>query len=442
MVIDNSMYRRTPAKSVQDYDNEFAQGQQNKLTLLMAKNQMQDAQRGREGENALARLLAGGGDVAQGLASEGFGKQSMAYTKTQLDATEQRGKIDKQKRDLVDQALKQSRSYLATVTTPEEYLQWHEANHLDPVMGPELAARGITAQTARASIDAALSKPGGFEELLSKSAIGIEEYAKKNMVSGDARLSADTSIANNTATNDRTVSEGALNRGVQVRGQNMTDARSRDRQILEQGVATAEAGGPNQAAFTKQFGKAESGFRWKPDGSSEAIPGGSKDIKAGELGVKAEKRAESALEGAKNVRREISDATKLIGQHSAGFGGWASIIPTSDARNLQAKLTSIKANIGFDRLQQMRDQSPTGGALGQVAVQELVALQSTIASLDQMQSPSELKGALAKVDKHYTRWAETIQQAARGKGGAEGSWGGSKPQSILDQADAILRGGK
>ena len=99
----------------------------------------------------------------------------------------------------------------------------------------------------------------------------------------------------------------------------------------------------------------------------------------------------------------------------------------TDARNLQAKLETVKANLGFDRLQQMRDNSPTGGALGAVAVQELTALQSTVASLDQLQSPPQLRNALDKIDRHYTRWLDVMKQAGGGKGGADASFdGGSK----------------
>jgi len=50
--------------------------------------QMQEMQRGQAGESALARLLSQGGtpeDVAKGLATQGYGKQSMAYTKQQQD---------------------------------------------------------------------------------------------------------------------------------------------------------------------------------------------------------------------------------------------------------------------------------------------------------------------------------------------------------------------
>ena len=76
----------------------------------------------------------------------------------------------------------------------------------------------------------------------------------------------------------------------------------------------------------------------------------------------------------------------------------------SPARDLNAKLETIKANLGFDQLQAMREASPTGGALGQVAVQELTALQATVSSLDQAQSPAQLAASLGKIEQSYNRW--------------------------------------
>ena len=52
--------------------------------------------------------------------------------------------------------------------------------------------------------------------------------------------------------------------------------------------------------------------------------------------------------------------------------------------------TTIKSSIGFDRLQQMREESPTGGALGQVSELELVTLQATLGSLDLNQSKENI----------------------------------------------------
>ena len=59
----------------------------------------------------------------------------------------------------------------------------------------------------------------------------------------------------------------------------------------------------------------------------------------------------------------------------------------------------------------MRDASPTGGALGQVAVKELDALQSSVSSLDLNQSPERLRNNLEQIKTHYARW----RQATLGK---------------------------
>ena len=73
----------------------------------------------------------------------------------------------------------------------------------------------------------------------------------------------------------------------------------------------------------------------------------------------------------------------------------------STRADLEALLSTIRANIGFDRLQRMRKESPTGGALGQVAVQELLALQATMGSLDLNQSPDFLIRSLNQILQDY-----------------------------------------
>jgi hypothetical protein len=110
----------------------------------------------------------------------------------------------------------------------------------------------------------------------------------------------------------------------------------------------------------------------------------------------------------------------MVSGYSAGYGSLLSSVPESDARNLAAALTTVKANLGFQELQKMREMSPTGGALGQVAVQELVALQSTIESLEQGQSPDQLKANLAAVDKHLSNWSDAMQKAYEAEYGTPG----------------------
>ena len=110
-------------------------------------------------------------------------------------------------------------------------------------------------------------------------------------------------------------------------------------------------------------------------------------------------------EQTKTVSGLVDEAISRIGVSSAGIGGRALVgIPQTDAYELSRALESIKANIGFDELQKMRDASPTGGALGQVAVQEINYLQSVLGSLDQFQGPAELKKRLEQVKTILNRY--------------------------------------
>jgi hypothetical protein len=72
-------------------------------------------------------------------------------------------------------------------------------------------------------------------------------------------------------------------------------------------------------------------------------------------------------------------------------GAVAAAIPGSARADLEASLSTLKANTTFERLQKMRDESPTGGALGNVSDSDLRLLSATIASLDPNQSKATLQ---------------------------------------------------
>ena len=65
----------------------------------------------------------------------------------------------------------------------------------------------------------------------------------------------------------------------------------------------------------------------------------------------------------------------MLGQAMGNFKG-------SSSDRLNNLLDTVRANSAFDRLQAMRDASPTGGALGAVSERELGLLQSAIGSLE------------------------------------------------------------
>ena len=129
--------------------------------------------------------------------------------------------------------------------------------------------------------------------------------------------------------------------------------------------------------------------------------------------LKAETAKSVAIQHASKVITDVDEALPMVGNLTTGLIGKASsVIPGTDAFTLNQRVSTIKANLGFDRLQQMRDASPTGGALGQVAVQELVALQNSVASLEVGQSKSELQKNLGKIKTHYSNWLAATQGTA------------------------------
>ena len=117
---------------------------------------------------------------------------------------------------------------------------------------------------------------------------------------------------------------------------------------------------------------------------------------------------DSTIRQADLVISRINEAAGGVSNWTAGVGSALSAIPGTPARNLSGVVDSIKANLGFEALQEMRRNSPTGGALGQVAVQELNMLQSTVASLDRGQSPEQLKRNLLKVKEHVENWKKAV----------------------------------
>jgi hypothetical protein len=118
-------------------------------------------------------------------------------------------------------------------------------------------------------------------------------------------------------------------------------------------------------------------------------------------------RAVSALDAVGNIEASIADARRLAGGLSTGIVGQVTRgIGGTPAFNLQQAVNTVVANLGFEALQNMRDNSPTGGALGQVAVQELTMLQSIVDSLETAQSEEEFRRALDRADMYARRRGE------------------------------------
>ncbi len=141
--------------------------------------------------------------------------------------------------------------------------------------------------------------------------------------------------------------------------------------------------------------------------SMEPIPGGPAETKARTIAakkIKESKLTETSggvvLEDIKRLEDKIKGATFF--DPVVGISGYmASKVPGSNRVDAESLKETIVANIGFDRLQQMREASPTGGALGQVSERELSNLQAVLGNLSFSQSEPQLLKNLDRLNKIY-----------------------------------------
>lgn len=161
----------------------------------LAQFQMQQAQREQEATNALNQAYRDAynsqtGDIdtnrlRNSLTSGGYGSKLPEIEKRMGEARTQRLAQMKSEGELFDAALKRSRGFLETLDPDDpnaarDYIAWNEANHRDPIIGPVLAARGITSDQSRDRIMREINKPGGLARLIKESKSGAEKFMEMN----------------------------------------------------------------------------------------------------------------------------------------------------------------------------------------------------------------------------------------------------------------------
>jgi len=161
------------------------------------------------------------------------------------------------------------------------------------------------------------------------------------------------------------------------------------------------------------YGEAPTNYAWQRDdqgnvalddrGAPIALPVGPALAEQQAAEAAAAAREQTRTNQGDIVLDNINRALDLSEQaFTTGFtGNIAAAIPGTPAYDLNQLVLTIGTNISLDRLQQMRDQSPTGGAVGQVTEGEWDRFAASLGSLSQSQSKEQFQYNLLMVERQY-----------------------------------------
>jgi hypothetical protein len=177
----------------------------------------------------------------------------LARTKTNADAQKATADALKSNADVLNMKLQHHRDQLGPVNSPDAAASWVAAMYNDPDMAPIVQASGRTLEQQVAAIP---KDPKQFAQWKMQSSLGADKLVQFTTPDANTVANNATSAANNAATNATSRANNAATVAATVRGQDLTNARTREQ------VAA---------------GKVPSGYRAGPDGTLVAIPGGPAD---------------------------------------------------------------------------------------------------------------------------------------------------------------------
>lgn len=377
-MIDSSIAMGVKPMQIESPMNALAQALQLKQLQQqgqMGEMQMQERQRGLAADNALAQLLAGGksgADVSTGLASQGYGKQALDYTKQMQAAAKDKAAAEKEQLSNTMTKLSLVAQLLGGVTDQASY----------DAARATAQANGLDVSRMQPNYDPAFVAQKLKEGLTVKEQ--VEQYWKQkgyDTPDANARLSAQTA---------------ANGQQITMRGQDMTDTRTRDlNAIKQQDVELKRAAKDETANLTK---------------SSQLA---SFDTMLGTL--------------------------DRLGKHpglsrSVGVVGAFPTMPGSDSANFQAELNSFQSQAFIPMVAQLKGM----GALSDAEGKKLTA---AVGALDPKMGEQAFRDSVARITADMqaarARMAGGAQPAQGG--GATGSWGDSNapaaPISIKNAAD-------
>lgn len=232
MSIDSSIAMGVQPMKIESPMNALAQMMQIKHAqqqTQLGELTMQEHVDKRDRTNRLESLLSGDFATPQtrqeAMVKGGFLKESVDYGKGNADAAHLGAQTGKLKAETINLHVTQSRDQLSAINDPQGGAAWLTAMYNNPELAPLVKMSGKTLEQQIAGIP---QDPKGFADWKMRSSLGAEKLVQMTMPDANAVLSAKTSTDNNNASNATSRANNAASVGATMRGQNMTDARSRD----------------------------------------------------------------------------------------------------------------------------------------------------------------------------------------------------------------------
>ena len=293
----------------------------------------------------------------------------------------------------------------ATAVDPNTGLTGYQrfARALDPLIMPEMRA------------GAAIEKQGAARVARGQLNKTVEWLSNNGYPEMAAAVRANPGAASN-------IMSAVLSKKLTPKKDDGTTAMQNYQFLISRGMSEEEAlkqafgkGGPNinlgsgaQIAgdyVIMEDPTSEAGVKFVP------IPGGKADQAAQQDQERKQVSEQQSAQKEAVVSNSIGNLISMIDKGGifdlpeAGIVGnvLGSLGVNQEAVDFKNELASIQANIAFDRLQQMREASKTGGALGAVSERELDLLMNAYGNINQSTSPEKLKENLINIRNIMTK---------------------------------------
>lgn len=251
--------------------------------------------------------------------------------------------------------------------------------------------------------------------------LGMQQKADENAAGREARLQERIMVL------DAAQQNAALSR--EERASRAAESATLRRDLLE-----------SQQSFQRTMagaGRTPPGYRATPTGDLQAIPGGPADLKL----QGAFNQDTASLQGGTGSFDRLATAANEAMNHPGlkgitGLRGMIPNVPGTDAADAQAKLNTLKSQVAFGVLQEMRNNSKTGGALGSVSDAEGKRLEANLAALENAQSYEQMRDSLKKIIEYAGGAKDRLREAYNMKHGSQVP--AASPQRRATDVDKIL----